>query len=75
MKLIGSIKSKITKNENGKNVSSLEINEVVLVNCNVVNNNYQRNSRVLYTFVRNKSFGQLFDISPKNFIFLKTFDS
>ena len=59
IKLLGSAKSKITKNENGENVSNLEINEVVLVHCNIVNNNYQQNSRVLYTFVPNKSFGQL----------------
>ena len=48
---------------------------VVLVHYNIANNNYQRNSRVLYTFVPDKCFGQLLDISPKNFIFLKTFDS
>ena len=53
----------------------LEISEVVLVHCNIVNNSYQKDSRVLYTFVPNKSFGQLLDISPKNFIFVKTFDS
>ena len=53
----------------------LEINEVILVHCNIVNNDYQQDSRVLYTFVPNKSFGQLLDISPKNVIFLKTFDS
>ena len=58
MKLLGSTKSKITKNENGENIRNLEITEVVLVHCNIVNNNYQRNSRVLYTFVPNKSFGQ-----------------
>ena len=75
MKLLGSTKSKITKNENGKNVSSFEITEVVLANCNIANNNYQRNSRVFYTFVPNELFGQLLDISPKNYIFLKTFDS
>ena len=75
MRLLGSTKSKITENENGKNVSSLEITEVVLVNCNIANNNYQLNSRVFYTFVPNKSFGQLLNISPKNYIFLKTLDS
>ena len=75
MKLLRSTKSKITKNENIENVSNLEITEVVLVHCNIVNNNYQQNSRVLCTFVQNKSFGQLLDISPKNFIFLKTFDA
>ena len=53
----------------------LEITEVVLIHCNVVNNRYQQNSRVSYVFVPNKWFGHLFDISPENFIFLKTFDS
>ena len=51
------------------------ITEVVLIDCNNVNNNYQGNSRVLYTFISNKSFGQSLDISPKSFIFLKTFNS
>ena len=49
MKLLGSTKSKITKDENGENVSYLEITELVLIQCNVVNNSYQQNSRVLYT--------------------------
>ena len=75
MKLLGSTKSKITKDKNGENVSYLEITEVVLIHCNVVNNSYQQSSRVLYTFVPNKSFGQLLDISLKNLIFLKIFDS
>ena len=66
MKLLGSTKSKMKKDENGENVAYLEITEVVLVHCNVVNNN-QQNSRVLYTFVPNKPFGQLLDISPNNF--------
>ena len=74
MKLLGSSKSKITEDENGENVPYLEISEVVLIHCNVVNNTYQQNS-VLYTFAPNKSFGQLLDISSKNFIFSKTFDS
>ena len=77
MKLLGSTKSKITKEENGDNleITHLEITEVVLVHCNIVNNDYQQYSRTLYTFVPNTSFGQLIDISSKNFIFLKTFDS
>ena len=75
MKLLESTKSKITKNENGENVPHLEITEVILVHCNVVNKNYQQNPRVLYTFVPNKSFCQLLDISPENFRVLKTFDS
>ena len=74
-KLLGSTKSKITKNENGENVSHLEITEVLLIHCNIVNNNYQQDSRVLDAFVPNKSFGQLLHISQKNFIFLKTFNS
>ena len=69
MKLLESTKSKITKDENGENVPHLEIAEVVLIHCNIVHNNYQQDSRVLYTFVLNKSFGQLLDISSKNFIF------
>ena len=75
MNFFGSTKSKITKDETGENVPYLEITEVVPIHCNVVNNSYQKNSRVLYSFVPNKSFGQLLDISSKNFIFLKTFDS
>ena len=74
MKLLGSTKSKITKDKNGENVPHLEIMEVVLVHFNIVNNGYQQDSKVLYTFISDKSFGQLLDISPKNFIFLKTFD-
>ena len=75
MKLLGSTENKITKNKNGENVSHLEITEVVLVHCNIVNNDYQQDSRVLYTFVPNKPFGSLLEISPANHIFLKTFNS
>ena len=56
-------------------MSHLEITEVVLIYCNIVNNNYQENSKVLYTFIPNKWFGQLLHISPKDFVSLKTFDS
>ena len=73
MKLLGSNKSKITKDENGENMPYLEITEVILLQCNIVKNDYQQNSSVLYTFAPNKSFGQLLDISPKNVIYLKTF--
>ena len=75
MKLLGSTKIKITKDKNVENAPHLEITELVLVHCNIVNNDYQQDSRVLYTFVPNKLFGQLLDISPKNSIFLKTFNS
>ena len=53
----------------------LEINEVVLIHCNIVNNNQKQDSRVLYTVASNKSFGQLLGISPKSCIVLKTFES
>ena len=53
----------------------LEITGVVLVHCSIVNNDYQQDSRVLFTFVPNKTFGQLLNIPPKNFIFLKNFNS
>ena len=75
MKLLGSTKSKITKDENSENVPRLEITKVVLMHCNIVKNDYQQDSGVLYVFFSNKSFGQLQDISPKSVIFLKTFDS
>ena len=68
MKLLGITKSKITKDKNGKNVPHLEINEVLLVHFNIVNNDYQQDSRVLHTYIPNKSFGKLLDISPKSFI-------
>ena len=64
MKLLGSTENKITKDKNGENVQipelHLQITEVVLVHCNIVNNDYQQDSRVLYTFVPNKPFGSLF---------------
>ena len=53
----------------------LEITEVVLIHCDIVNNDYQQDSRVLYTFVPNEPFGSLLEISPTNHIFLKTFNS
>ena len=67
MKLLGRTKSKINKDKNGENVPHLETTDVVLIHCNIVNNSYQQTSRILYTFVPNKSFGQLLDMSPKNF--------
>ena len=57
MKLLGSTESKIIKDKNGENVPDLEINELVLVHCNIANNDYKQDSRVLYTFVPNKPFG------------------
>ena len=75
MKSLRSTENKITKDKNGKNVPHLEITEVVLVHCNIVNNDYQQDSRVLYRFVPNKPFGSLLEISPTSFIPLKTSNS
>ena len=75
MELHGSTKNKITKDKNGENFPHLQITEVVLVHCDIVNNDYQQDSRVLYTFVPNKPFGSLLEVSPTNQIFLKTFNS
>ena len=75
MKLLGSAESKLTKDKNGENVLHLEVVELVLVHCNLVNNDYQQDSRILYAFVPNKTFGSLLEISPTNHVFLKTFNS
>ena len=75
MKLLGSAENKINKVKNGENVPHLEITEVVLVHCNLVINDYQQNSRILYTFVPNKAFCSLLEISPPNHVFLKIFNS
>ena len=74
MKLLGSTKNKINKDKNGENVPHL-LAEVVLFHYNIVSNDYQQDSRVLYSFVPNKPFGSLLEISPTNHIFLKTFNS
>ena len=66
MKLLGSTGNEINKDKNGENVPYLEITEVVLVHCGIVNNDYQRDFRVLYTFVPYKPFGSLLEISPIN---------
>ena len=75
MKLLGSTKNKITEDKNVENVPHLEITEIVLVYCDIVNNDYKQDSRVLYTFVPNKPYGSLLEISPTSHIFLKTFNS
>ena len=75
MKSLGSTKRTITKDRNGENVSPLVITEVVLANYDIVSNDYEHKSKVLYTFVPNTSFGQLLDISPSKYVFLKTFHS
>ena len=75
MKLLGSTKIKITNDKNDKNVPHLEITKVVLAHCNIADNDYPYDLRVLYTCISNESFDQLVDISPKKIIFLKIFNS
>ena len=72
IKLLESTENKITKDKTGVNISHLEIAEVVLVHRDIVNNDYQQESIVLYTSVPNKPFGSLLEISPTNHIILKT---
>ena len=74
-KLLGSKNKKIDSTRNGELVPEMEITEVVLVHCNLVNNNYQRDSRILHTFTPDKGFGQLLSISPAQFVWLNTFRS
>ena len=75
MKLFGSSENKITKDKNGENVPHLEITDILLVHCNIVNDDYQQDSRALLTFLSNRPFRSLLEISPKNHIFLRTFNS
>ena len=69
MKLLGGNKSKIAQDKSGENMPNLKITQVVLVHCNIVNNDYKQDSRASYTFIPNKLFGQLLDISRKIFTF------
>ena len=75
MKLLRSTKDTIDADKNSENVPRLENVEVVLVHCNLVNNSYQQASRVLFTFVPNKKYGQLISILPHTLIFLKTMNT
>ena len=75
MKLLASTENKITEDKNCEKVAHLEIKEVVLIYHSIVNNDYQQDSRVLYTLVPNEPIGNLLETSPTNFVFLKTFKS
>ena len=75
MKLLGSTSNIIDTDKNSENLPRLENVEVVLVHCNLVNNSYQQASRLLFTFVPNKQYGQLISISPYSLIFLKTMNT
>ena len=72
MKLLGSTKKVVDKDKNGENVPKLESVEVVLVHCNLVKNDYQHSSKVLFSFVPNKQFGQLTNISPNTLTMMNT---
>ena len=75
MKLLGSTKDTKDADKNSENIPRLENVEVVLVHCKLVNNSYQQASRVLFTFVPNKQYGQLISISPNSLFFLKTMNT
>ena len=74
-KLFGSTKKLIDKTKNGEKVLSLEVAEVALVQCNLVDNQYQQKSEALYTFTPNKSYAHLSNIEPSNVVFLKTYNT
>ena len=75
MKLLGSTSNIVDADKNSENAPRLENVEVVLVHCNLVNNSYQQDSRVLFTFVPTKRYGQLISISPRSLVFLKTMNT
>ena len=72
MKLLGSTNEDVDKDKNGKNVPKIESVEVVSVDCNLVKNDYQHTPKVLFTFIPNKQFGQLTNISPHSLTIMKT---
>ena len=72
MRLLGSTKKDVDANKNGEIVPKLESVEVVLVHCNLVKNDYQHTSKVLFSFVPNKQFGQLINISPHSLTTMNT---
>ena len=72
MRLLGSTKQVVDADKNGENVPKLEFVEVVLVHCNLVKNDYLRSSKVLFSFVPNKQFGQLINISPNTLTMMNT---
>ena len=74
IKLFGSTKKLIDKTINGEKVPSLKVAEVVLVQCNLVDNQYQQKSEVLYIFTLNKSYAYFLNVEPSNLVFLKTYN-
>ena len=71
MKLFGSTKKVIDNTKNGEYVLSLELVEVVLVQCNLVDNQYQQTSAVLHTHTPNKSYAYLLNVEPSNLLFFE----
>ena len=74
-RLVFKTKKLIDKTKNGENVPSLEVVEVVLVQCNLIDNSYQQKSEVLYTFLQNKSYVYLLNVEPSNLLFLKNYNA
>ena len=75
VKLFGSTKKLIDKIKNEEKVPSLEVAELLLVQCNLVDNQYQQKSEVLYTFTRSKSYASLLNVEPSNLVFLRTYNT
>ena len=75
VKLFDSTKKLIDKTKNGEKVPSFEVVEKVLVQCNLVDNQYQQKSEVLYTFISNKFHDYLLNVEPNNLVFLKTYNT
>ena len=75
MKLFASTKKIIGKTKNGEDVPSLQLVEVVLVQCNLLDNQYQQKSKVLYTCLPNKSYAHLLNVEQSNLVFLKTYNT
>ena len=75
MKLFSSIKKRISKTKHGENASNLEVDKVFLAQCNLVDNQYQQKSDVLYTFTPNKFYAYLLNVETSNLVFLKTFNT
>ena len=68
-------KKLIDKIKNGENIPNFEVDEVVLVQRNLVDNQYQQKSEVLYTFMPNKCYTYLLNFPPSNLVFLKTYNT
>ena len=75
MKLFSRTKKLIDKTRNGENVSGSKVAEVFLVQCNLVDYQYQQMSEVLYTFTPNKSYAYLLNVEPNNLVFLKPYNA